>query len=186
MNAPTIIANQKPKISVADLFHMMDRGVIDPEAKFELVEGEIVPMSPQGPLHQHLQRWLERRLAAQLSDRFWVTSGSTLILPANTALDPDICVYPLDVDTADLTGDKVSLLVEIAVSSRSYDLGLKAELYARMGVKELWVVDANARTTHVHREPYAGGWGDIQQLPFAESLSSAAAPEVVVRLADAG
>jgi Uma2 family endonuclease len=186
MNAPTIIANQKPKISVADLFHLIESGVMDPDAKFELVEGQIVPMSPQGPLHQDIQNWLGLRLTLALSDRFWVAQGSTLILPENTALDPDICVYPLSLKAADLAGDKVVLVVEIAVSSKRYDLGVKAELYTRMGVKELWVVDVNARTTHVHRDPDAGGWGRIQRVPFEEPLSPVAAADVVVRISDAG
>lgn len=186
MNAWTVIKDQKPRISVADLFHMMEQGVIDPEAKFELVEGEIVPMSPQGPLHQDLQNWLSRRLALALSDRFWVAQGSTLILPDNTALDPDICVYPLHLKAADLAGDKVALIAEVAVSSKRYDLGKKAGLYSSMGVQELWVVDANARTTHVHRGPQAGGWRDIVQVPFEEPLSPIADVTLSVRIADAG
>jgi Uma2 family endonuclease len=186
MNAPPIIKDQKPRISVADLFHMMEQGVIDPGAKFELVEGEIVHMSPRGPLHQSLQRWLNQKLTRVLGDRFWVAPGSTLILREHTALDPDICVYPLAVETKNLSGDKVSLLIEIAVSSRSYDLCQKAELYSRMGVQELWVVDANARTTHVHRGPQGGGWRDIARVPFEEQLSPVADSAFAVRIADAG
>jgi len=186
MNAPTIIKDQKPRISVADLFHMMEQGVVDPSAKFELVEGEIVPISPQGPLHQDIQNWLGRHLTLALSDRFWVAQGSTLILPDNTALDPDICVYPLSLNAADLAGDKVVLVIEVAVSSKRYDLGKKAGLYSRMGVPELWVVDANARTTHVHRGPQDGGWRDISVVRFEDSLSPVADVTLSVRIADAG
>lgn len=182
MNAPTII---KPQITVTDLFHMMEQGVINPEARFELVEGEIIRMSPQGPLHQQIQRWLERRFRV-LEDRFWVTGGSTLILPENTAVDPDICIYPLDVDTKNLSGDKVALVVEIAVSSRSYDLGRKARLYAQMGVRELWVIDATKRETFVHRGPDGIEWRSIERVPAEGELRCEAAPELVLRLADAG
>lgn len=186
MNAPTIINDQKPRISVADLFHMVEQGVVDPEAKFELVEGEIVPMSPQGPLHQNLQRWLSKSLERGMGDRFWVAPGATLILKEHTALDPDICVYPLAVETADLTGDKVSLIVEIAIFSRRYDLGQKASLYALMGAPELWVIDAKARTVHVHRDARDGTWLDVRQVAFEQALSPLAAPDVSIRLADAG
>lgn len=185
MNAPTIIEDTKPRISVADLFHMMEQGVVDPSAKFELVEGEIVPMSPRGPLHQSLQRWLSRALTIAIADRFWVAPGSTLILPQHTALDPDICVYPLAVETKDLSGDKVSLVIEIAVSSRSYDLGKKAELYSRMGVPELWVVDADSRITHVHRGPQDGGWRDISRVRFEDALAPLAEPSLALQIADA-
>ncbi len=186
MNAPTIIEDQKPRISVADLFHMVEQGVIDPEAKFELVEGEIRQMSPQGPLHQNLQRWLTKNLERQMGDRFWVAPGATLILKEHTALDPDICVYPLAVETADLTGEKVSLLIEIAIFSRRYDLGQKAALYALMEAQELWVVDAKARTIHVHRDARDGAWRDVREVAFDEALSPLAASDVSIRLADAG
>jgi Uma2 family endonuclease len=109
-----------------------------------------------------------------------------LILPEDTALDPDICVYPLELKAEDLAGDKVALLIEIAVSSRRYDLGKKAELYARMGVRELWVVDANARTTHVHRRPREGGWDSITRIPFEDAVSPLAPLDVPLRIGDAG
>lgn len=185
MNAPTIIADLKPKISVASLFHMMDRGVIDPAAKFELVEGEIVPMSPQGPLHQDIQNWLAKQLERQAGDRFWIAQGATLILPDDTALDPDICVYPVEVPAKDLAGDKVVLVVEVSVSSRSYDLGRKARLYAQMGVRELWVVDAASRETHIHRHPEGVEWLQIVRVAESEWLSPQGAPDVRLKLADA-
>lgn len=186
MNAPTIIKDQRPGITVADLFHMMERGVIDPEARFELVEGEIVHMSPQGPLHQDLQRWLERQLYQQIGNTHWVTGGSTLILPQGTALDPDICVYPLDLKSKDLSGDKATLVIEVSVSSKRYHLGRKASLYAAMGVPELWVIDAAARETHVHRKPDDGVWSEIVRVPADGVLQLAAAPALNIRLADAG
>ena len=186
MNAPTIIKDQKPRISVADLFHMMEQGVVDPSAKFELVEGEIVPTSPQGPLHQDIQNWLAKQFERKLGDRYWVAQGATLILPDHTALDPDICVFPIELSAKDLAGEKVALVIEIAVSSKRYDLGKKAELYARMGVPELWVVDANARTTHVHRGAQGGGWRDITSVRFEDSLSPLADVTLSVRIADAG
>lgn len=185
MNAPVLLSKLRPKISAVNLFHMIEKGIIDPEAKFELVEGEIVHMSPQGPLHQDLQRWLAKHLERGLGDRFWVAPGATLILLDDTMLDPDICIYPLGIASKDLMGEKTALVIEIAVSSRSYDLGKKASLYSRMGVPELWVVDAQARTTHVHRGPKDGGWRDIINVRFEDSLSPLAAADVVVRIADA-
>jgi Uma2 family endonuclease len=186
MNAPTIIANQKPKISVADLFHLMETGVMDPEAKFELIEGGIVPMSPQGPLHQDIQNWLAKQFERKLGDRYWVSQGATLILPDHTGLDPDICIFPIELSANDLSGDKVALVVEISVTSKAYDLGQKASLYARMAVPELWVIDATARTTHVHRGPHEGGWREILRVPADGVLSLVAAPDLAMRIADAG
>lgn len=186
MNAPTIIKDQKPRISVADLFHMMEQGVIDPQARFELIEGGIVPRPFHPPLHQDIQNWLHKKLTLALFDGFWVAGECTLVHPDFTAVVADICVYPLELQAADLSGDKVDLVIEIAENSLHYDLNGKARLYSRMDVRELWVVDANARTTHVHRGPQEGGWSEIRVIPLDDALSPLAPLDVSLRLAEAG
>ncbi len=108
------------------------------------------------------------------------------ILLDDTVLDPDICIYPLEHvgerpdGREDDAGDRDRRV------EQNYDLGQKAELYSRMGVPELWVVDANARTTHVHRGPQDGGWRDISRVPFEDQLSPVADATLSVRIADAG
>lgn len=57
-----------------------------------------------------------------------------------------------------LDGLDCQVVIEVAVSSLNYDKKLKAEIYAGLGVREFWVVDANERGTWVHTEPTAQGW----------------------------
>jgi Putative restriction endonuclease len=77
----------------------------------------------------------------------------------------------------------VLLVVEIADSSRGYDRGRKAVLYASFGVRELWVIDAVKRATRVFRKPSAEGYGET--LDFGESdllTPEFAPPEFALRL----
>ena len=77
------------------------------------------------------------------------------------------------------------LAVEVAASSMAYDRGLKAQIYARHGIHELWVVDAASRETWVHREPAPDGqWGSIERIAADAPLAAAALPAIVVRMAD--
>jgi Uma2 family endonuclease len=77
-----------------------------------------------------------------------------------------------------------SLIIEISVSSLSYDKGRKAALYARLGVREFWVVDANERRTFVHTSPSGDSWSSIVQCGPDDVLTSPALPGFSFRLSD--
>ena len=76
---------------------------------------------------------------------------TTLYLSPNTFVEPDLVVYPRGLRLEDVKGTDILLAIEVAATSLAYDRGLKAQLYARHGVNELWVVDAARRTTFVHQ-----------------------------------
>lgn len=70
----------------------------------------------------------------------------------------------------DLRGPDVLLVVEVADSSLSYDLLVKAPLYAAHGVREYWVVDAVRQTVRVHRDPAAGIYADVEEYEAHDSV----------------
>jgi Uma2 family endonuclease len=68
----------------------------------------------------------------------------------------------------------------------SYDKGLKSQLYARHGVQEFWVIDANKRVTWIHTGPQDEGWSSIVEHDASAPLTTAALPGFSIRLADLG
>jgi len=74
------------------------------------------------------------------------------------------------------------LVVEIADSSLSYDLGRKAGLYAAFGIAELWVIDAVTLQTRIHREPTPTGYRSVVDLPSSPRLVPGSAPALAVVL----
>jgi len=85
----------------------------------------------------------------------------------------------------DVKGGDVLLAVEVAGSSMPYDRGLKARIYARHDVAELWVVDTSTRVTWVHQRPDAdGNWGSVEKIPAGSALSPLALAELSIRMAD--
>jgi Uma2 family endonuclease len=74
------------------------------------------------------------------------------------------------------------LIIEVAASSLAYDKDLKARLYARHGVREFWVIDANSRSTWVHTGPSGDGWTSIAKCGPEDSLTTAALPGFSLRL----
>ena len=59
-------------------------------------------------------------------------------------MEPDLVIYPRGIKLEEVKGSDILLAIEVAATSLAYDRGLKARLYARHGVNELWVIDADA------------------------------------------
>ncbi len=143
----------------AEILKLMDDGLIGDDDKFELLEGEIVVMAaakynPHEVMKSNLLRFLFRRLP----DEMIIGAESSLYLSGNTILEPDIAVWPRNISTQDITGSDLLLVIEVASSSFAYDTSVKAKLYAKLGVRDYWVVDVNRRQILIHREPSATGY----------------------------
>jgi Uma2 family endonuclease len=132
------------RVSVKEFDRMVDGGVFHPEARVELVDGELVKMSPIGVGHAQLVRELHRLLGRQLEGRAVVSVQCPLQCGDASQPQPDIALvrWPPDhyADRHPNAGDAL-LLVEVADSSLQYDLNVKVPLYASVGVPEVWLVD---------------------------------------------
>lgn len=174
------------RFTVAEIEAAVRAGVIGEDERFELIGGEIVPMSPKGAVHEWIKIVLNRFFQRVSPDRLIIAPETTLRLDASTFVEPDFCVFRNDIDIAKLDGSSVLLAVEVADSSLHYDRGRKIGVYAAFGVREVWVVDARRATTRLHRRLGAEGFGEIFDAPATELLTPLLAPELAVRLADLG
>lgn len=150
--------------TVAEILRMVEAGVIAEDENFELIEGEIVPKSPRGNQHEVVKAALIRILARHAPDELRLAVETSLYLSDKTFVEPDLCLYPKALMPVDVRGEDVILAIEVAASSLSYDRGLKARIYARYGVREMWVIDAVRRTTWVHKGPRPDGtWESVEK-----------------------
>lgn len=171
--------------TVAEIRRMVEAGIIGDDENFELIEGELVPMSPKGNQHELIKAALNLIFAKQAPDELRLAVETSLYLDERTFVEPDLCLYPKRILPEDVRGSDVLLAIEVAGTSMSYDRGLKARIYARYGVGELWVVDSATRVTWVHRRPEADGhWGIVERIPAETPISPAALPELSIRMAD--
>ncbi len=86
--------------------------------------------------------------------------------------EPDLAIAP--VTPRDRHPSGALLVVEISVSSRRIDLGLKATIYAAAGVPEYWVLDVDARTLFVHREPQVDRYSSVERFGDDASVTAVA------------
>lgn len=143
--------------------------------KIELIDGEIVHMSPANNPH-----WLmARAVTLQLQSIFgpleseWLAGPEPTVRFANKSVRlPDIGVFhsPKLTETIFAVAD-LFLGVEIADTTLHYDLGRKRAAYAEAGVPHYWVVDVNGRKTHVMAEPEAGDYGSKRTVVFGDPIA---------------
>ena len=118
-------------------------GYFHEDDRFELVGGDIVPMSPKSERrHEIIRTALAFRFCRAAPERIFVASLPRYNLAEDTFLLPDVLVHPAAVKTFDLQGKDALLVVEVAESSLAYDNGTKARLYASHGVREYWMINA--------------------------------------------
>lgn len=179
MNAPLTNAADglaRRAFTVAEVERMVELGVIAPDERFEILGGEIVPMSPKGNRHETLKVALARRWGKQCPEDCTLAQETGLRLSDYMYMEPDFLVFSRRVALASVLGPDILLAVEIADSSLDYDLHQKSRIYAAHGVRELWVIDAGRRCTHIHLGPGLDGYAWVVFREKPERLEPTYAP----------
>lgn len=171
------------RLTVDDVYALSEAGVFAENENMELIEGEIVPMAAaKADWHEMMKAKLNRAFARALPDSAWVYPEPSITLSETTLVEPDLVVLPSGSMTRQMRGPDLLLAIEVADSSLSYDLKVKAPLYAAHGVREYWVVDAVRQTIRVHRDPVDGSYRDVEEYEAHDTVAAALLPEVAIRL----
>ena len=165
---------------------MQDAGIIDRRERFELIGGEIVPMAANGVPHETVKMELNRFWTKAVPAELNILTETTLHISERDFLEPDFIFWPRSVGLKDLRPADILLLVEVADWSLSYDLGRKAQIYASLGIRDYWAIDAVKLITSIHRL----GGGDLYagpiEAPHTGLLTPEPLPALAVCLADLG
>jgi Uma2 family endonuclease len=142
-------------------------------------------MAAKGNRHElvrdEIMDWMIRRLPAAIrlsSEIGWRPPD------ADTYVEPDLLICPRALKGVTVPPTEVLLAVEIAHSSLRYDSTTKARLYALLGVREYWVVDAQTLLTRVHRGPSVDGYASVADMPPGETLVPILVAPLAIRLGD--
>ncbi len=168
------------RFTVAEVWSMIEHGIIDPDERFELIDGEFFPMSPKYDPHERIKHVLTRALGRVIDDALFVAVETTLYLDDATFFEPDIIVFPSRLRTEEVGGADVLIAIEIADSSLRRDRDIKAPRYAQAGVPLFALIDVNARTITVHEAPVDGVWSRVRVLTGTDELTVAGAAGLLV------
>lgn len=167
-----------------DVRRMIDAGVIGEDEPFELLGGEVAAMAREMDKHYYGRSLLLRPFIKGVPETFIVATEASLFLDLDTEVRPDLQILPADIPSDKATGADVLLAVEIAVNSHVRDFEVKKPLYASAGVRELWILDLDARRAHMFREPDGTDYRLHRQFGADEPLSPVEFPQVTIRLRD--
>ena len=139
--------------------------------KVELIEGKLLRMPPPGNDHSRVQVTILAGLLAVVS-RELVRGDTGIELEKGTLVGFDAAVLRGPVECRRmLRPDEVTLVVEVAETSLTRDLGVKRRKYAEAGIPVYWVVDGARSVVHVHAEPVEGEYVDIHTVRFGKPLA---------------
>jgi Uma2 family endonuclease len=176
---------QRHHLTVAEYYRMGETGILAPDARVELIEGEIIDMPPIGSPHAGTVNYLGHSLRLACGTRAIVSMQNPVFLDLHSEPQPDIALlrprpdfyrssHPVPAD--------VLLIVEVADTSLAYDTQIKLPLYAHHGIPEVWLVDLANRRFLVHRTPTPTGFQDVQTLTDLSALTPLLLPDVAVDL----
>lgn len=153
---PSPLVLQRHRITADDYQRMGAAGVLGPDLRIELIDGEIIDMAPIGTRHWSTVTRLDRLLQVAVGERAIVSAQSSFRLDDYSEPEPDVALFKPRADfyaQALPTPADTLLVIEVADSSIRYDRQVKLPLYARRGIPEVWIVDLDANLLRVHREP---------------------------------
>ena len=171
----------------AEYHRLGEVGILHDEDRVELLEGQLVQMSPVGPRHAGTIDQLMNIFVEIVGRRAQVRIQNPIVLDDGSEPQPDLVLARLPrakYRTEHPHPDDILLLVEAADSSRDFDLGAKRELYARAGIGEFWVVDLTTNSVVVCRDPNDGSYRSARTVGTDGQLTVEALPDVTIPVED--
>jgi len=149
-----------------DEYHRMGEvGLLDPDVRVELLDGEVVEMAPIGVLHAAVSNRLTRLLVVSVGERAIVAVGNPVRLNLHSEPRPDFAVLRprADYETRGPRPKDVLLAVEVSDTTLRRDRRVKLALYARAGIGEFWIVNLETRELEIYRSPAGDTYATVER-----------------------
>jgi Uma2 family endonuclease len=163
---------------------MGEVGLLDADARVELIEGVIVEMAPIGDAHAAISNRLNRLLVVAVGERGIVAVGNPIRLSGHSEPQPDFSVLRLrdEYHTRGPRPEDVMLAVEVSDTTLRRDRRVKLALYASAGIPEFWIVNLEAREVEVYRSPAADAYGAVERKRPGDVVTIEALPGLAIAI----
>ena len=171
----------RKRFTVDEYHRMVDVGILEPKERLELIDGEIVEMTPIG--HRHFVRVLRvsTLFIKAFGDGAAVSVQSSIRLNDWTEPEPDLVVFKPRPDFyagKKPTPQDVLFVMEVADTSLQYDRNVKVPLFAAAGIPEVWIEDAKNDVLYVYRDPLGGNYAVTIEAKRGDLISPIAFPDI--------
>jgi len=170
---------QRRLFTVDEYFTTLHAGVLTEDGRVELLEGEIVTMPAIGSRHAGCVKTLVRPFATHLGQLVLLGVHDPVHLTDRSEPQPDVSLLVPRQDSygsAHPAPADVYPLVEVSDTTAEVDRAVKLPLYARAGIREVWLVDLVAQRIEVCRDPSPVGYGSVRRAARGQALSPLASP----------
>ncbi len=173
--------------TVHEYYWMEELGILNPEERTELVNGEVMLMAAKRPAHSAITKRATDYLRKLLSGIGDIRIQEPIHLSDNSEPEPDIAVVQIDArDYVDHhpVPSEIFLVIEVADTTLNYDRKKKASAYAKASITDYWVVDVNGEQVYIFRdsEPVTGVYTQKSIMGSSKTVRMLAFPEVEVEL----
>lgn len=175
------------RFTVEEYHRMAEAGVLREDDRVELLDGQIVVMSPIGSRHAAAVARLDHLLGQRVANRAIVWVQNPIVIGRYWEPQPDVCLLDPRDDFYAATHPRpadVILVVEVADTTAEEDRQRKLPEYARAGIREAWLVDLSRDAIETHRDPAADGYRTISTFRRGDTLVPLALPTVSITAAE--
>jgi Uma2 family endonuclease len=166
---------------------MIATGILTEEDRVELIDGEIIAMSPINVRHAACVKRLNELFSDRKAKRYIVGVQDPIRLDERSVPEPNVVLLRRRPDFyrgGHPEPEDVILIIEVADTSLAYDQGVKASLYARASIEEFWLVNLAENNVVVYREPGPNGYASQQAKTEGMTISPATLPDIVLTVDD--
>jgi Uma2 family endonuclease len=177
----------KHRFSVAEYYRMAETGVLKPDARVELLDGQIIDMSPIGPFHGSVTKYLIQVFTDANHGKWILQVQDPVRLDDHSEPQPDLVLLKSSPDfyrKRHPQPEDVFLLIEVSDTTLITDREEKLPAYGRAGIPEVWIVNLANLTIEVYREPHFTGYGSKTILRAGDKASPAIFPDVTIDVSE--
>ena len=183
---PMAVRNRR--FTADEYYRMAETGILLPGDRVELIDGDVLAMTPIGPRHAaSVDRATRVFVTGVAGDEAIVRVQGPVRLTLYTEPEPDIALLRPRADfyaSGHPGPADIVLVVEVADSSLDFDRNVKAYVYAQSGVPEYWLVDLNDGCLVRYTSPAGGTYQKVERLEPDATVAPGLLPRCVVRAGD--
>ncbi|MBI3359112.1 MAG: Uma2 family endonuclease [Nitrospirae bacterium] len=180
-----LVQVEKRVFSTGEYHKMTEAGILLEDDCVELIEGEIIKMSPIGSRHAACVKRINALLNHRISGAEIVSVQDPILLSDYSEPEPDIALLKFREDFyAQSLPAAIDLLliIEMADTSVEYDRNIKLPLYARSGIPAVWLVDLSCDAVEAYSEPVNGVYQQCDHLHRGGVLALAGFPWITLKV----
>jgi Uma2 family endonuclease len=145
--------------TIEEYYKFIELGVFKQQERLELIQGELISISPKGLRHELILQRLLREIFRLIGNSAIVRCQSPIYIPPRSAPEPDLIILRSREDeyaTTQPQANDVILLIEVSDSTLTYDRTTKLQLYAQASISNYWIFNLTDNWLETYNEPDRG------------------------------